>query len=63
MYFIENFNQEKLIREYISDEELYDKIIERYESSPSNEKLFLMGITMQNHGGYTTTYENFDEKY
>ena len=28
-----------------------------------NEDLFLMSISMQNHGGYTTTYENFEEKY
>lgn len=63
MYFIDDFDQSRLIRDYISDEELYNKIIERYESSPANEKLFLMGITMQNHGGYTQSYENFEENY
>lgn len=63
MHFIEDFDQTELVREYISDEEMYRKMIERYESSPSNEKLFLMGITMQNHGGYTDSYENFEENY
>lgn len=63
MFFIDDFDKEQLIREYISDEELYDKIIERYESSPANERLFIMGITMQNHGGYTKSYENFQENY
>lgn len=63
MYFLDDFDQSRVIREYISDEELYDKIIDRYESSPANEQLFIMGITMQNHGGYTTTYENFEENY
>ena len=63
MYFIDDFDQTRVIREYISDAELYDKIIERYENSPANEKLFIMGITMQNHGGYTETYENFEENY
>lgn len=61
MYFLEDFDQNRLIRKYISDEELYDKIIQRYENRREGEKLFLMGITMQNHGGYTERYENFEE--
>lgn len=62
-YFIDDFDQSKVIREYISDQELYDKLIERYERRTANEKLYIMGITMQNHGGYTQTYDNFEEKY
>lgn len=62
-YFIEHFDQSQLIRKYISDEEMYSKIIERYESRKVNENLFVMSISMQNHGGYTTDYDNFDEKY
>lgn len=61
MYFLDDFPQEDIVRKYVSDQELYDKIIERYESRGANEKLYLMGITMQNHGGYTETYDNFDE--
>ncbi len=61
MHFIQDFDQTKVLREYITDEELYDKIIARYESRGVNEKLFLMGITMQNHGGYAQTYDNFNE--
>lgn len=63
MHFIEDFDQTKLIRDYISDRELYEKVIERYENRKVNEKLYLMGITMQNHGGYTETHENFPENY
>ncbi len=63
MYFIDHFDQNSVIREYITDQELYSKIIERYEKRGKTEKLFLMGITMQNHGGYTQTYDNFEEKY
>ena len=63
MYFIDYFDQTKVLREYITDQELYDKIIERYENRKRNEKLYLMGITMQNHGGYTETYDNFEERY
>lgn len=63
MYFMDYFDQSKLIRKYISDEEMYNKIIERYEDRKVNEKLFIMSISMQNHGGYATDYENFEEKY
>ena len=63
MYFLEHFDESKMIRRYISDEELYNKIIDRYESKPENESLFMMTISMQNHGGYAETYENFPENY
>lgn len=62
-YFIDHFDQSKVIREYITDQELYDRIIDRYEKRGSKEKLYIMGITMQNHGGYTQTYDNFEENY
>lgn len=62
-YFIDHFDQTKVIREYITDQELYDRIIDRYEKRGSKEKLYIMGITMQNHGGYAQTYDNFEEKY
>lgn len=62
-YFIEDFDSTKIIREYITDQELFDKIIERFEDRRVNEDLFIMSISMQNHGGYATPYENFPEKY
>ena len=62
-YFLDHFDQSQMIREYISDEELYNKIIDRYENRKVNEKLFIMSISMQNHGGYATDYDNFEEKY
>ena len=62
-YFIDHFDQSQMIREYISDEEMYNKIIERFENRKVNEKLFIMSISMQNHGGYAKDYENFEEKY
>lgn len=62
-YFIEHFNQSELVRKYISDEEMYSKIIERYENRKVNENLFIMSISMQNHGGYATKYDNFEQNY
>lgn len=61
-HFIDDFDQNNIIREYITDQEMYNKIIDRYESKAANENLFIMGITMQNHGGYTDTYSNFPEE-
>lgn len=62
-YFIEDFDQTQLVREYISDRELYRNIIERYETRGVDENLFIMSISMQNHGGYVKDYENFKENY
>ena len=62
MHFIDDFDQTKLLRKYITDQEFYEKIIARYESKKSNEDLFIMSISMQNHGGYTEEYPNFTEQ-
>ena len=40
----------KITAEDLQELKIIDKIIERYESRGANEKLYLMGITMQNHG-------------
>ncbi len=61
-HFIDDFDQSAVLREYITDQEFYEKIIERYESKALNEDLFIMGISMQNHGGYTDTYSNFSQQ-
>ena len=61
-YFIDDFDQTKLLREYITDQELYENIIERYENRGASEDLFIMSISMQNHGGYTEKYDNFIEE-
>lgn len=61
-YFIEDFDETKLLREYVTDREFYEKIIDRYERKRPNEAMFVMGISMQNHGGYTERYDNFTER-
>lgn len=62
MYFLNDFDQTKLLREYVTDKELYESIIDRYENRRKKEDLFIMSISMQNHGGYTEKYDNFDEQ-
>ncbi len=59
MYFLDDFDQTELMREYVSDETMFDRVIQRYEEGKGKENLFVMGITMQNHGGYADTYRNF----
>lgn len=61
-YFIEDFDETKLLREYVTDQEFYEKIVERFERKRPGESLFVMGISMQNHGGYTEKYDNFTEQ-
>lgn len=58
--FLEDFAQKNIIRNYVSDQEMFEKLIELYEAKGENEKLFLFGVTMQNHGGYKDTYEGFE---
>lgn len=55
--FIDDFKQEDLIRDYVSDQEMFEKIIDIYEDY-NDESLFLFGVSMQNHGGYE--YSDFD---
>ena len=61
-YFMDDgyFDETNIVRDYITDQELFDKIINRYEQKGEDENLFIMGITMQNHGGYEDYYSNFN---
>ncbi|MDR3225435.1 MAG: LTA synthase family protein [Clostridiales Family XIII bacterium] len=56
-----NFKNPKELRDYISDEADYDKLIALYEKydKKSDDPIFLWTITMQNHGTYRNNYKNF----
>lgn len=56
---LKNFSNVKKIRNYVSDESSFDKIIKLYEQKKAGEPLFVFNVTMQNHSGYTDLYENF----
>ncbi|MFQ8776335.1 MAG: hypothetical protein ACLR78_01055 [Roseburia sp.] len=47
------------MRKYVSDNSCVDKIIELYEKKEEGTPLFVFNVTMQNHGGYSDTYDNF----
>ncbi|MBP5198069.1 MAG: LTA synthase family protein [Lachnospiraceae bacterium] len=55
----EDFENPTLIREYISDASAYDKVIELFEKK-SDDPMFTFLVTMQNHGGYTEDFPNFN---
>lgn len=59
----EYFPGEKmLLRQYISDEYNYKLLIEDFENRDKSKPYFAFNVTMQNHGGYTTSATNFEEK-
>ena len=60
-FSIDDFLNPQIFRRYISDKSSYDKIVDLYESKEEGEKVFLFDVTMQNHGGYDTQYDNFEE--
>lgn len=61
-YFSPDFNGCEKIRNYYSDAATYDKIINLYENKDEGVPLFVFDVTMQNHGGYSTSYENFSPR-
>ena len=54
-----DFTNPKRIRNYISDESSFAKIIELYENKKEGEPLFVFNVTMQNHSGYEEEFHNF----
>ena len=50
-FFVEDFTTNHPVRSYVSDEDMFQKIVDTYEGRNS-EPLFLFGVTMQNHGAY-----------
>ena len=50
-----------LIRQYVSDSYDYKVLIDDFENRDKNIPYFAFNVTMQNHGGYTTSSDNFNE--
>ncbi len=50
-----------LLRQYISDSYNYDLLIEDFENRDKSVPYFAFNVTMQNHGGYAISADNFDE--
>ena len=54
-------NPNMIIRQYISDSYNYDVLIDEFENRDKSSPFFAFNVTMQNHGGYTTSSTNFNE--
>lgn len=57
-HFVEEYPQQELVREYVSDREHYDYMLSmlRQQTDPA----FIFGVTMQNHGGYQEPTDSYD---
>lgn len=60
--FIDDFDysEDDIIRTFISDECAYDNLIAYLEEQDSSAKTFTFMVTIQNHGGYSDGYDNFE---
>lgn len=54
-------NPNMILRQYISDSYNYDVLIDEFENRDKSSPFFAFNVTMQNHGGYTTSSSNFNE--
>lgn len=62
-YDINEYEDSEQLRNYVSDQSDYEKLIQQVENKKNPEdKLFLFNVTMQNHGGYDSLYDNFDQE-
>lgn len=58
---LDDFEGYPLLRSLVSDKGSYQKIIEEYEAKSKDDRLFVFNVTMQNHCGYDTPYDNLKE--
>ncbi len=58
--FLDSYPQENLLRTYVSDQEMYEFMWEKF-TTKEKAPLFFFGVSMQNHGGYGYTGEDFEK--
>ncbi len=59
---LSGYGDAEKLRNYVSDQGDYDRLIARYEEKEPGEKLFIFNVTMQNHGGYDESFPEFTEE-
>lgn len=57
--FLKDLTGVEKLRTYASDAYDFKQIIRIYENKNENQPMFLFNVTMQNHGSYVDTYDNF----
>lgn len=59
MNFVEDYVPRTIVRQYVSDESDFGMIIRTFEQKEEGKPAFIFNVTMQNHGGYTSEYDDF----
>ena len=62
---IKDFKNPELCRNYITDQEDFNRIISEYENAKkadSDSPFYLFNVTIQNHGGYEKDFKNFKQE-
>lgn len=54
-------NKNMLVRQYVSDQYNFKLLIDDFKGRDKSKPYFAFNVTMQNHGGYTTSATNFNE--
>ncbi len=62
MMFQRDLRGMSVIRSYISDASVFRYMAQRLESKETDDPMFIFNVTMQNHGAYTTQYDNFNDR-
>lgn len=57
--FLESYSEKTKIRKYISDQGMFEYVLQKLQEKTPGEEMFLFGITMQNHGAYDYDGEDF----
>ena len=57
--FLDAYPEEDLIREFVSDDEMYEYVLNLMAENDKDTLVFIFGVTMQNHSSYDVpNYEN-----
>ena len=59
--FMDGFPEKDIFRNFITDREMFDTVIQVYKDRKEKEDnpIFIFGVTMQNHGGYSYEGDDF----
>ncbi len=50
------------VRGYVSDISVFSYMLNQLEDKETDDPMFIFNVTMQNHGGYTKRYDNFNDR-
>ncbi len=54
---MDDFDDPEIVRTFISDQSCFERVVDEFEATPDDERLFLFAVTMQNHFPYYTDEE------